>query len=70
MMPWWTKHLRISSVASSDSAMHRRPPTTSGKKNYCRPDHKGANDARNVESGARSVAAAGLRLHLGFCYRI
>jgi hypothetical protein len=36
------------------------------QKNYCRPDHKGANDARNVESGARSVAAAGLRLHLGF----
>ncbi len=36
------------------------------QKNYTRPDHKGGNDARKVEIGARSVAATGLRFHLGF----
>lgn len=36
------------------------------QKNYCKPDHHGGQDARNVESGARTVPANGLRLHLGF----
>jgi len=36
------------------------------QKNYVKPDHRGGQDARNVEVGAKSVAAAGLRLHMGF----
>ncbi len=36
------------------------------QKNYVKPEHDGRNDARNVGNGAKSVAANGLRLHLGF----
>ena len=40
------------------------------QKNYIKPDHQkdheARNNARNVEAGAKSVAAAGLRLHMGF----
>ncbi|MEO6039458.1 MAG: type III-A CRISPR-associated RAMP protein Csm5 [Saprospiraceae bacterium] len=36
------------------------------QKNYVKPEHDGRNDARNVGAGAKSIAAAGLRLHLGF----
>lgn len=36
------------------------------QKNYVKPEHDGRNDARNVGTGAKSVTAAGLRLHLGF----
>lgn len=36
------------------------------QKNYTKPDHKGGNDARNVDAGAKSIRANGLRLHLGF----
>ncbi len=38
----------------------------SWQKNYCKPDNRGGNDARNVATGANAVAANGLRLHLGF----
>lgn len=36
------------------------------QQNYTKPDHKGGQDARNVEVGAKSIQANGLRLHLGF----
>ena len=36
------------------------------QKNYVKPEHDGRNDARNVGAGAKTVAATGLRLHLGF----
>jgi CRISPR type III-A-associated RAMP protein Csm5 len=36
------------------------------QQNYCKPEHRGDNDARNVGAGARAIAATGLRLHLGF----
>ncbi len=36
------------------------------QKNYTKPDHKGGNDARNVDAGARTIHANGLRLHMGF----
>lgn len=35
-------------------------------KNYTKPDHKGAQNARNVDAGAKHIQANGLRLHLGF----
>lgn len=34
--------------------------------NYCKPDHRGGGDARNVDTGAKSIRREGLRLHLGF----
>jgi len=36
------------------------------QKNYTKPDHKGGNDARNVDAGAKTIHANGLRLHMGF----
>lgn len=36
------------------------------QKNYTKPEHKGGNDARNVDTGSKSIRANGLRLHLGF----
>lgn len=36
------------------------------QKNYVKPDHKGGQDARNVETGANAIKTNGVRIHLGF----